>query len=226
MPAAFLRLFLVRHAEALANPDLRYLGSQDDPLTARGQWQALQLAQAFAPLALAAVYTSPLTRAVATAQPMAEAHELSLIPDPRLVEAAMGTWEGLRRAEILARSADDAARHQQWEADPTCAPPGGESLAAVQARVVACVRDLAERHAGAAVVLVSHVGPIKALLCTAMDVPLTTGQRLFLDNATVSVIDWGAHTVLWEAPAIVRLVNAHHHLGWTAAPWMHRAETG
>ena len=114
MPAAFLRLFLVRHAEALANPDLRYLGSRDDPLTARGQWQALQLAQAFAPLDLAAVYTSPLTRAVATALPMAEAHGLALIPEPRLVEAAMGTWEGLRRAEILARSTDDAARHQQW----------------------------------------------------------------------------------------------------------------
>ena len=85
-------------------------------------------------------------------------------------------------------SADDAARHHQWEADPTCAPPGGESLAAVQARVVACVRDLAERHAGAAVVLVSHVGPIKALVCTAMDVPLTTGQRLFLDNATAAIL--------------------------------------
>jgi broad specificity phosphatase PhoE len=130
----------------------------------------------------------------------------------------------LRRAEILARSADDAARHHQWEVDPTCAPPGGESLAAVQARVIACVRDLAERHAGAAVVLVSHVGPIKVLLCTAMDVPLTTGQRLFLDNATVSVMDWGAHAVPWEAPAIVRLVNAHHRLGWMAAPWMQRTE--
>ena len=113
----------MRHAEALANPDLRYLGSRDDPLTARGQWQALQLAQAFAPLELAAVYTSPLTRAVATALPMAEAHGLSIVPEPRLVEAAMGTWEGLRRAEILARSADDAALHHQWEADPTCTPP-------------------------------------------------------------------------------------------------------
>ena len=188
MPAAFVRLFLVRHAEALANPDLRYLGSRDDPLTARGQWQALQLAQACAPLELAAVYTSPLTRAVATALPMAEAYGLAIIPEPRLVEAAMGTWEGLRRAEILARSADDAARHHQWEADPACAPPGGESLAAVQARVVACVRDLAERHAGGAVMLVSHVGPIKALLCTALGVPLTTGQRLFLDNATAAIL--------------------------------------
>src|SRR5262245_3819637 len=226
MPAAFVRLFLVRHVEALANPDLRYLGSRDDPLTARGQWQASQLAHAFAPLALAAVYTSPLTRAVATAAPIAEACGLSLIPDPRLVDAAMGRREGLRRAEITAPSPEQAARHQQWEADPTCAPPGGESLAAVQARVVACVRDLAERHAGAAVVLVSHVGPIKALLCTAMDVPLTTGQRLFLDSATVSVMDWGADAAPWEAPALVRLYNAHHHLGWTAAPWMHRTETG
>ena len=127
--------------------------------------------------------------------------------------------------KLSTRSADDAARHHQWEADPTCAPPGGESLAAVQARVVACMRDLAERHAGAAVVLVSHVGPIKALVCTALDVPLTTGQRLFLDSATVSVIDWGAHAVPWEAPAIVRLVNAHHHLGWTTASLMHRPET-
>jgi broad specificity phosphatase PhoE len=222
MRAAFVRLFLVRHAEALANPDLRYLGSRDDPLTERGEWQALQLARALAPLPLAAVYTSPLTRAVATALPIASAHGMTIIREPRLVEAAMGTWEGLRRAEILARSAADAAHHQRWEADPTCAPPGGESLAAVQARVVACVRDLAARHAGAAVVLVSHVGPIKALLCTAMGVPLTTAQRMFLDSATISVIDWGADAVAWDTPAVLRLYNAHHHLGWTAAPWMHR----
>ena len=113
MSAAFVRLFLVRHAEALANPELRYLGSRDDPLTERGQWQALQLAHAFELLDLAAVYTSPLTRAVDTARPIAEAHGIAIRPDPRLVEAAMGTWEGLRRAEILARSADDAARHHQ-----------------------------------------------------------------------------------------------------------------
>lgn len=220
MPAAFVRLFLVRHAEALANPELRYLGSRDDPLTARGQWQALQLAQAFAPFALAAVYTSPLQRAVATALPIADAHGMSIIPEPRLVEGAMGTWEGLRRAEILARSPADAAHHQRWEADPTCAPPGGESLAAVQARAVACVRDLTARHTGAAVVLVSHVGPIKALLCTAMDAPLTTARRMFLDSATISVIDWGVDAGAWGAPALLRLYNAHHHLGSAAAQWM------
>ena len=220
MPGSFVRLFLVRHAEALANPDLRYLGSRDDPLTELGQWQAMQLAQAFAAFRLAAVYTSPLTRALETAAQLGRAHDLSPIPDPRLVEAAMGTWEGLRRVEILERSPEDAVHHQRWERDPTCGPPGGESLVDVQTRVLACVHDLAERHTGASVVVVSHVGPIKALLCAAMDVPLTAGRRMFLDSATVSVIDWGADAVDWGAPAVLRLYNAHHHLGWAAAPWM------
>jgi ribonuclease H / adenosylcobalamin/alpha-ribazole phosphatase len=220
MPTAVVRLFLVRHAEALANPDLRYLGSRDDPLTELGQWQAIQLAHAFAAIRLAAVYTSPLTRAQETAMQLAKMHHLSPIPDPRLVEAAMGTWEGLRRIEILKRSPEDAAHHQRWETDPTCGPPGGESFADVQTRVLACVHDLAERHAGASVVVVSHVGPIKALLCAVMDVPLTAARRMFLDSATVSVIDWGADAVDWGVPAILRLYNAHHHLGWAAAPWM------
>jgi hypothetical protein len=43
---------------------------------------------------------------------------------------------------------------------------------------------------------------------------------MFLDSATVSVIDWGADAVDWGAPAVLRLYNAHHHLGWAAAPWM------
>ena len=221
MPATFVRLFLVRHAEALANPELRYLGSRDDPLTEHGRWQAVQLAHTLAPLALAALYTSPLTRAVETALPIARAHRLSPISDPRLAEAAMGTWEGLRRADILARSPEDAAHHRGWESDPTCAPPGGESFADVQARVVASVQDMATQHAGVSVVVVSHVGPIKALLCAAMAVPLTAARRMFLDSATVSVIDWGADAVDWGVPAVLRLYNAHHHLGWEAA-WMPR----
>jgi broad specificity phosphatase PhoE len=220
MSASFVRLFLVRHAEATANPELRYLGSRDDPLTARGRWQAKQLARILAPLPLAAVYTSPLTRAVDTATAIAQAHRILHILDPRLVEGAMGTWEGLRRAEILARSPEDDAHHRRWETEPTCAPPGGESLADVQARVTACVQDLAVRHAGASVVVVSHVGPIKALLCAVMDVPLTAARRMFLDSATVSVIDWGAEAVDWGAPALLRLYNAHHHLGWAKAAWM------
>lgn len=215
-----VRLILVRHGEAVANTNMRYLGSRDDALTERGRWQAARLAQALAPIPLADVYASPLRRAADTAAAIAQTHGLTVTSEPRLVEAAMGTWEGLRRSAIIARSPDDAERHRQWEADPACAPPGGESLASVQTRVLACVRDLAVRHDGDTVELVSHVGPIKALLCAALGAPLTAAQRLFLDPATISVVDWGGNAADWSAPAVLRLFNAHHHLGWTAARWM------
>jgi broad specificity phosphatase PhoE len=199
---------------------MRYLGSRDDALTEHGLWQAAQLAQALASLPLAAVYASPLQRATHTAAAIALAQGLTVTIEPRLVEAAMGTWEGLRRSEIIARGPDDAERHRQWEADPACAPPGGESLASVKTRVLACVRELAALHDGETVVFVSHVGPIKALLCAALGAPLAAAQRMFLDPATISVVDWGGNAADWRALAVLRLFNAHHHLGWTMARWM------
>lgn len=208
-----LRLFLVRHAEAIANVGLRYLGSRDDPLTERGTWQASQLAHALGFVPVAAVWSSPLQRAVVTAERIAEPHHLAVQVDPRLREGAFGDWEGLSRAEVLARSEQDAALLARWESDPSCAPPGGEALLDVQARILHLVHDLADTYAGQCVVLVSHVGPIKALLCAALEAPLTAAYHTFLDSATVSVLDWGPHP-------LVRLFNAHHHLGWETAPWL------
>jgi len=119
----------------------------------------------------------------------------------------------LTRAEVLARSLHDGALLAAWESDPGAAPPGGESLQAVQGRVLALLQDVAAEHSGAGIVLVSHVGPIKAILCAALQAPLTTARHLFLDPATISVVDWGT-------PPLVRLFNTHGHLGWEAARWM------
>ncbi len=208
-----VRLFLVRHGQASANVELRYLGHRDDPLSEHGAWQALQLGQALASLPIEGVYTSPLRRAADTAGQIGRAHQLPVQVDERLLEAGFGDWEGLTRAEVLARSSQDSALLAAWESDPGAAPPGGESLQAVQARVLAFVEEAAARHSGAGLVLVSHVGPIKAILCAAMQVPLTTAGHLFLDPATISVVDWSARP-------LVRLFNAHGHLGWEAARWM------
>jgi len=85
----------------------------------------------------------------------------------------------------------------------------------MQQRVSTFVEQLAATHAGQTLALVSHVGPIKVLLATALAVPISASFRIFLDPATISVIDWqsGGH-------ALVRLVNSHAHLGWTEARWM------
>ena len=213
VPSSMLRLFLVRHGESPSNRELRYLGSRDEPLTEVGLRQAGCLAAALADLPLAAVYASPLRRAAQTGQRIADGLRVPLLPEPRLLEQGFGEWEGLTRAEVLGRGAAESERLLDCEADPALAPPGGESLASVERRVRALLADLAPEHPGAWITLVSHVGPIKALLCAALGAPLTAARRLFLDPGTLSVIDWG------DAP-VVRLFNAHGHLGWREARWM------
>ncbi|MGH2481885.1 MAG: histidine phosphatase family protein [Ktedonobacteraceae bacterium] len=206
------RLFIIRHGETLANREFRYIGTRDDVLSSVGEVQATQLASALATLPLAAIYSSPLQRTRRTAEAIAVPHQLEVQVTAELRECSFGAWEGLSRAEVLAQ---DATHLHAWEQDATVAPPGGESFAAMQQRVRAFVELLAEQHAGQALALVSHVGPIKTLLAAALDAPLSASFRIFLDPATISVVDWqpGGH-------ALVRLVNSHAHMGWTEARWM------
>lgn len=206
------RFFLIRHGETLANREFRYIGSRDDALSSTGENQATQLAAALASLSIAAIYSSPLQRARNTAEAIAEPCQLAVQVASELRECNFGAWEGLSRAEVLVQ---DTAHLHMWEQDATVAPPGGESFAAMQQRVCSFVEQLAETHAGQALALVSHVGPIKVLLAAALGAPLSASFRIFLDPATISVVDWqpGGH-------ALVRLVNSHAHMGWTEARWM------
>lgn len=209
------RLFIVRHGETLANREYRFIGSRDDLLSEHGQLQAAQVAEALAAFPIAAVYSSPMQRAYSTALPIAERHNLSVQQFDALREGSFGIWEGMNRAEVLAHSPEYAQLFYEWERDSSVAPPGGESLIAMQQRVSSGVEQLALAHPDQSIVLVSHVGPIKALICTALSVPISTSPRIFLDPATISVIDWRD-----MAHAVVRLVNSHAHLGWRQARWM------
>lgn len=212
------RLFLVRHGETTANREFRYIGVRDEPLSAPGQAQAIQLAKALARLPVAAVYSSPLQRAYNTALQIAAPHKLEVQCIDDLRECNFGTWEGLSRAEVLARSPEDAQSLHDWEQDMTIAPPGGESFAAMRERACALVEQLAQAHPDQSIVLVSHVGPIKVLLAAALGAPLSSAFRIFLDPATISVVDWRDPT-----HTIVRLVNSHAHLGWQQARWMQQS---
>ncbi len=209
------RLYLVRHSETIANREYRYIGTRDDPLSALGETQALQLAEAFSGLPIAAVYSSPLQRTYLTALPIAARHSLEVQRVDDLRECNFGIWEGLSRAEVLESSQEDRQRFHEWEHNTSVAPPGGESFEALQQRVVTAVERLAQAHPDQAIVLVTHVGPIKVLLGAALGAPLASAFRIFLDPATISVVDWRD-----AAYATVRLVNSHAHLGWQEARWM------
>jgi probable phosphoglycerate mutase len=131
-----------------------------------------------------------------------------------LRESAYGAWEGLTRAEVLDHSPAWADHLRAWETDATVAPPGGERIAALTGRVTAFAERVHEQHAGATVVLVAHVGPIKAMIAATLGARPDVVQRMFLDPATISVVDWS------DQVRMLRLFNSHAHLGWPSARWM------
>ena len=209
------RLLLVRHGETIANREYRYVGTRDDALSTRGQTQATQLAEALSVLPVAAIYSSPLQRTYNTALPIAARHALEVQRVDDLCECNFGDWEGLTRAEVLARSPQDAQLLHDWEQNMALAPPNGESFETMRERVSTAVEKLTQLHPKQSIMLVSHVEPIKVLLCAALGAPTSSVSRIFLDPATISVVDWRDGGF-----ATVRLVNSHAHLGWQQARWM------
>ena len=151
-----------------------------------------------------AVVTSPLRRAAATAAIAATELGLTAVTDDDLRETDFGEWEGLTLAEIQQRW---PAAVTAWQHDPQQAPPGGESFADTARRVYqACDRLLRDHH-GQTVLVVSHITPIKILLCRALDVPLAALYRIYLGSACINEIQWHDHEF-----ATVRRVNDTSHL--------------
>lgn len=207
-----LRFFLVRHGEAADNVEMRYLGRRDEPLTENGMRQAEKTADALASFDVRTVYTSPLKRTADTAARIRDVCGAALYTDTRLIEGSFGRWEGMNREEVLRSGGNNTELLARWESDASAAPPGGESLAEIQVRVMSLVEELIEDELQFPAVLVSHVGPIKALLASALDIPLEATRRMFLDPCSISVVDWGKRPLL-------RLFNSHAHLGWETPRW-------
>jgi probable phosphoglycerate mutase len=155
-------LHLVRHGETALGGSGVVAGRLDVPLSARGEAQARAAATMLAGRPLAAVVASPLVRARATAAPIAEAHGLAVELDPDLRELDFGAAEGLTFEELERR---DPATAAAWVARPhEVVFPGGEGLRDVTARALRAARAVLRRHGGREVALVSHAGPIRALL--------------------------------------------------------------
>lgn len=103
-------------------------------------------------------------------------HDADIFPDAALREISLGGWEGLTVAEVEARWPGSHAARGAAMADFT--PPGGESFAGVQARAVACVERWRSRFSGECLLLVSHAGLLRTLLCRWLALPLREVMRV------------------------------------------------
>jgi broad specificity phosphatase PhoE len=161
-----LRLFTIRHGETAFARERRFAGARDVPLTPRGQRQCEAVARSLSGAFVAAVYTSPLGRAQASAEPIAAVHNLKVRVEPAFREMAFGEWEGLTRAEAARRFPREM---EAWAATPHLVqPPGGERLDDVAVRVAAGLAALTDEHAGQTVVLVSHAIVTRLVVLAAL----------------------------------------------------------
>ncbi len=193
------RLVLIRHGATEHSGAMRLSGRNDLPLDTAGREQAAVLAAGeFGQVA--AVVSSPLRRAVQTAEAIAGARGLPIVLHDGFTELDFGAWEGLTMAEARAR---DAAGVDAWLASPEVAPPGGESFAVLERRVRRACEEVIAANPESTVVVVSHVTPIKMLIRLALDAPPSAMFRLFLDIASVTVLDYFS-----DGNSCVRVVNA------------------
>jgi probable phosphoglycerate mutase len=199
---------LLRHGDTQLSPEHRFSGLRDVPLSADGARQAQAAACRLATGApIDAVVTSPLQRAVATAAIAARELGLTAVIDDDLRETDFGDWEGFTLAEIQQRWPAAAAA---WQRNPDQAPPGGESFADTAQRINRACDRLLREYDGQTVLVVSHITPIKVLLCRALGVPLGTLYRLYLGSASINEIQWHGREF-----AAVHRVNDTSHLPLT-----------
>ena len=181
-------IILVRHGETEWNRIERFRGRIDVPLNARGVQQAHMTAGFIAAnWKPAAIYSSPLSRALATAQAIAVEQGLTPNQIPGLYDTNYGEWQGLTPDEVARRW---PALFSQWYESPqTVTIPGGESLVEVRSRAITAVEKLAVNHNGEIILLVSHTDVIRLILMAMLDIENDHFWHLRQDNCAISLVE-------------------------------------
>ncbi len=182
-----MRLILVRHGQTAWNQDLRIQGCRSDTeLSQTGREQADRVASWLAKQNIDAAYSSPLKRALHTAETIARACHVEVRITPDLREIDAGELEGL--------PGDQMGQHAQFWAEwmkgnTALRLPGGESLDDLQQRAWQAILEIAERHPSETVVVTGHLFVNLAIVCRALGIELGRVTHMRQDPACVNVLD-------------------------------------
>jgi probable phosphoglycerate mutase len=183
------RLYLVRHGSTVLSAEDRFAGRTNVELSEEGRAQAAALSTRLVNEKIQAIYASPMSRTVATANIIAGPSGVVPVLRDELREIDHGRWEGLTRREVESAF---GAEYATWEQDPfTFAPSGGESGVSVLARALPAIRDILTRHAGEQVLVVSHKATIRLLLSSLLGFdPRGYRDRLDQAPACLNILDF------------------------------------
>ena len=177
---------LIRHGQTDWNIERKYTGQSDIPLNETGKAQARTAAAQLQADPPDAIYSSDLIRAYDTAKIIAEDLGMDIQQDARLREIHQGVWEGLHFDEIKARFANEFAAR---ESNPLeVAPPGGETVGQVQARVLEALSEIVAQYPKARIAIVSHGLSLAIIKAHALNKPIQEVWDLIPPNAVVESV--------------------------------------
>lgn len=189
---------LVRHGKTEHVENEVLAGRIDTPLTDEGRQQALRLAEVLGAQPIKAIYSSPMCRAVETAQPLANALNLFVEMDPMLTQVDFGEWQGISLEEL-----EERKDWQQFKADPgSVVCPGGESMPAVRQRVMLGLQRIGSSYEDDDLVAIfAHGSIIRHAIAFFLEMPLSALNRVKIGPASVSALQ------VRDGTAVLRSLN-------------------
>lgn len=178
-------LLLIRHASNDYVKEGRLAGRTPGVhINAQGQREADDLARRTAHLPIQAVYSSPLERAIDTANAVADCHKLPVQIVEGLIETEAGEWTGKKLSELNTTDTWKAIQMSPIGVKL----PGGESIDEVQKRMVAAIEEIRKKHPDGVVSIVSHADPLKSVVAHYLNLDLNQFQRIVVNPASVTVL--------------------------------------
>jgi probable phosphomutase (TIGR03848 family) len=206
-------LLLIRHGENEFVKTGKLPGHLPDiHLNERGQKQAQALGEALKDVPIRAIYSSPLERAMETAEPIATSHQLEIVQEPGLRDANVGKWEGKSLKALRLTNAWKVVQNSPSRFHF----PEGESFMDLQTRIVNALEEIVKKHNKPKdiIAVVFHADPIKLAVAHFLGLPLDHFQRLSCDTGSVSALyvgEMGANLIkLNQRPPFDFLPNKNH----------------
>jgi probable phosphomutase (TIGR03848 family) len=188
---------LIRHGETDYNKKWHLSGRMPNVhINKKGEQQAQLVADSLKSAPIKAIYSSPMERTLETAEPLASARKLEVIPIQGLLETDCGEWQG--------QSVKKLRRQKIWKSvqqHPSLFHfPGGESIAECQHRMVQVLETLRQQYTDQDLVACfSHADPIKQVVAYYLGLPLDNFQRLSIDTGSITALqvsDSGSRLIL------------------------------
>ena len=179
-----MTIYLIRHASTEWNENKLWQGRKDLPLSDRGVEEAKALALRFASVDLDAVFSSPLTRALRTAEEIASVHGLEVRVIEDLKEADFSRWEG-RPGERIKE--EDREVYELWSSDPDAVIDGIEPVGSVHERALRVFEEISS-FPGEEIAVVTHAMVLRMMVCHVLGMPLNSFRRFALSNTSVTTV--------------------------------------